>query len=450
MFNNTSKELPYVIAGIRFPGVPRPGVKPVGGVNKEELHLGPVTYNYEFLNFFGRAITVVDRNGFRHTVPARVDHQYRQSFVIRMRISFAQEAWAQMDSLLAGLPANKYEILHACKEHWENLRHSTPMAHYGRPSTKTIILDFVVEPSMLFDKESIYVRQADLVVSTLDILQAPPHPMHPDAANVQKLQNQNDDVNKETSIQYELIEEEKTLSCRYVMVSGKIFTIVPKKDNRRQEGLYITYINKDAADHTKFYQTQERYGLEELENLGLYKTAEDAQTAGDLKTARREELARLEHDTLKAKRDLEVLKFEQEGKEQQQQEKLRQVEHARKIEVLDLNTKILDLERSNRVAAELAERERTYAAQETARIKEEFERKIAEANERAARAKADAEERTQYRKDYYEERAHSRKDHYDERSKERTDSSEIVKFLPAIVLGIGALVIAGLKLLSSK
>lgn len=450
MFNNTSQEIPNIAAELKFPAIPRPGVRAEGGSHKEEQHIGPVTYKYEFLNYFGRPVTVVDRNGFRHTLPAKVDHRYKQCFIIRLRVEYSRAAWSDMDSLLIGLPTDKYSVLNGCKEHWERLRLTTPFGHYGREPTKTITLDFIVEADMLFDKKSVYVRQADIVVSLLDLLQAPPHPAHPDAVRVARLPNQTS-TSLETSVQYELIEDTTSLAPRYVFVSGRVFTILPKKDSRRAQGLYVTYVDKDVDDPENPRTSQEKYPLEDIESLlGIFRTAEEAEAAGDLKTTRRSELAAMEHNTAVLRKQLDETKVEQEKVQRLHEETLRNNEHSRKVELFTLQAKIHDLERSTKIAQELAEQEKFRAVQETARIKEESERRLAEMNERSMMQKAFLEERSNARKDVYEDRTYTRKDYYDDRSKERSDSSEMVKFLPAIVLGIGALVIAGLKLLAGK
>jgi septal ring factor EnvC (AmiA/AmiB activator) len=137
--------------------------------------------------------------------------------------------------------------------------------------------------------------------------------------------------------------------------------------------------------------------------LGLYATAHDAKTLGNLAEER--------------KREIEELQYTHKVQFMNMEHEFKRLTH-------DMETRMVEYKR------ERGEREMELAT-EVSRLKLVEMRLEQEAKEREARyatEKAERESRMLRDKEYYERRSYDRK-----------DSSEIVKWVPAMVLGAGVL-----------
>ena len=145
----------------------------------------------------------------------------------------------------------------------------------------------------------------------------------------------------------------------------------------------------NVLNETGFSLVQKKYGFEEAQEiLGIYKSKEEAVNAGDLKLARREELARLEHDNSVIKQEYLNLKTTLDAE-------ISKREHESKLQLLEAQRTIDKLTREKQEVEHFREMERTV-----------------------------------------------RKEAYENRSLERKDVSEIIKFLPFVIMTIGALIAA--------
>jgi hypothetical protein len=207
------------------------------------------------------------------------------------------------------------------------------------------------------------------------------------------------------------------LAGRRYMFSGKdVITIPTFEDPKLESGVYITTMNSDInGDITR---TTVKYSYEEAErDHGVYRTKEHAYTNGDPK-------AKLVHDT----EQLKVVNMERKMEESQSGHDLKIME--------------------NRWAAFLTEQRQTNA--ELERVREERHRMLmqelqekTQLTDRIRQLEKEAVERdSMNRKDYYESRSRHRDDYYESRSSQRKDYSEILKYVPAFIMGIaGAFVI---------
>ena len=85
------------------------------------------------------------------------------------------------------------------------------------------------------------------------------------------------EFNESFELHMDLIDNDSKISSRWVNVLGKLVRIDPKKDAMRASGLYVSRSlgGMDIPDCKKFYT------LDELKELNLYSTEEDALTHGD-------------------------------------------------------------------------------------------------------------------------------------------------------------------------
>lgn len=449
MFNNSAVAMDHVSGTLARTPILSPGIQ-ASGSSAANLNLptGPVSYQFSFVNTMTIPITVIDRHGFRHVVPPTPTRTHNvPRFIARMKIQIRQDSWPIVESLFAGLPSDKHHVLRELQQAWELMRNSRDIHLPGHQPTKTLTLDFEIEPGVLFDRSSVYLRQMDIVVSKMDVLQAPPHPMNPDAADLPSIGSES---HSRSHIQFEIVQGPDVLSPRYVAIATKVFKIQPRKDPRREAGLYLTYLEPEPDTPERMRTVQQRYSLEEMETVfGIYRTPEEALAGGDTKTIRKEELAALEHNTAVAQRELAEFKVKSEREKEAFAASFRDKENESKVQIQILEGRAREAEALTRLGAEQFEREKHALTMEALKARESADKMKAMMDERIMELKAHYEERLSARKDHYDTRSHERKDYYDDRSRHRDDSSAIVKFLPAIVLGIGALAMAVFKFMGS-
>lgn len=470
MFNNTAVDLHQSSTPAVVPALVGDDSRGRGGpFNNLNLPEGPISYQVSFINTTTTAMTVVDRRGFRHVVPPTPCNGVKARVIIRLRIEARQDAWSHIEQLFAGLPDGKFDVLQKLRSLWDDLRSSQGRRTPGTKPVKSLTVDFEVEPAVFFNRNSVYVRQMDMVVSKLDQLSAPPHPMHPDAANLESISPQEVEPEGTTNVQFEIIQGDDPIQPRYISVANRVFKILAKKDERRRPGLYMTYRDADPENPKRSKVIQEQYTLEDMENMfNIFRTPEQALNAGeDLKAARKEQLAAVEHATALAQRELaefkatterekEQLNADHRQREHEFREREHQLkteaslrEHQLKSEAAILEGRIREAETANRLAQEGFEAEKHRMTMEGLRGKEASDKTKALLEQQMAEMKMHYERQLAERKEWYDSRSIDRKDKYEERSKKRDDSSAVIKFLPALVLGIGALIAGLFKLFGS-
>lgn len=263
--------------------------------------------------------------------------------------------------------------------------------------------------------EAMYIRETDCLVSIHPSLARVPHPNSSEglaALEVGRVKPTPGHV----GIMVRAIDNEGLAGRRYMFSGKDVITIPTFEDPKLESGVYITTMNSDInGDITR---TTVKYTYEEAErDHGVYRTKEHAYTSGDPK-------AKLVHDT----EQLKVVNMERKMEESQSGHDLKIME--------------------NRWAAFLTEQRQTNA--ELERVREERHRMLmqelqekTQLTDRIRQLEKEAVERdSMNRKDYYESRSRHRDDYYESRSSQRKDYSEILKYVPAFIMGIaGAFVI---------
>jgi len=182
--------------------------------------------------------------------------------------------------------------------------------------------------------------------------------------------------------------------------SVKVIEIYPVKDNLRKDGVYVHTVKNvggrvKSEDH--YYTMQEAQAI-----FNLYTTAEAAKTHGNVSASLDLELEKLKHEGRKKDEEIALLK-----------KNYSQLEHQLNKE------RILREEEFNK---RKLEREDNY-------------------EEKSHRRK----DKSEKRKDQYEDKSTKRKDAYEEKSHKRKDNSEIVKYLPSLIVGVVGIAIALFK-----
>ena len=241
---------------------------------------------------------------------------------------------------------------------------------------------------------------------------------------------------------------------RFIALANKVFTIRAKTDNRRKPGLYMTTTERDLENHERTRVVQHVYEHSEMESaLNIYKTPEEALAGGDLKTVRKEQLAELEHKTtvLKSENDamraeMEKAKAKREEEAREREAMLREREHVHKTEILSMSTMLEKVQAQNKLTSEAMDEIKHRSRMTSDALEEERAARQATLKELHSIREHSRKAELAELQAKHEIKSLERKDKYDQRSTERKDTSEIIKFLPAVLLGIGTLCTAIYKL----
>ena len=399
-------------------------ISPVGPTDNEENSAGPITFRKCYINYLAFDVTVVERNGIRQRVK-RVFDNYKKDFIVRNYYYIHPNAYSSMEELFSMIDENMDGDLKQIKE-----------VFYMKFTNKrvggmTIIIDNVITAEDFKQSSgSAYYGLQDILISSLPLSECPAHPFNSGAIPSNSFK---DIINDDESIgfNFELIDNCEKYGARYINIAKHVYVLKPKKDIIRKDGIYVTSLERNLSVPKGRVPVQKWYDFDNCENtIGLFRTHEDCVSGGDVKTLRKEELTRLEHDFSKEKISLERenhelkqlnLKLDKDSKERIAE--LNNLEQNRKEEFAKLKHDI-DLNEIKQ-KQEAAEIERKYKI-ETDLLN--YKNKLLEADLDRQRANT---------KDYYEGRSHTRK-----------DTSELIRWLPTIITGI--LGIVGIVFMKTK
>ena len=260
-----------------------------------------------------------------------------------------------------------------------------------------------IEAKDLVDGECVFEEISNLVFSHKNIFSL----LHPGSvqARIEKLPEMN--FNKNTmpqGLNFEIIDNDNPGAQRFIHMANTVVAVDVRRDFVKPQGLYVYRTTGEGdpshAILSEFYGMGVNEGNGTIEQgctlYGIYKTKEEAETNGNPEILLNLHLKEKEQGNRELKLEVERQKsIADENKIRYQQE-------------------VQELDRKN--TAEKAAFERKILEDRT-----EFERKLAE-------EKAERENRLNREKDYYERK-----------SADRKDVSELIKFIPAVLMGfIGA------------
>lgn len=342
----------------------------------------------EYFNGLSKPVTVVDRNGMQVTIPPGFNPAHRD-FVIRLKVTFGRDVKVNIDRLLSGTSVSAKALAETIQEGSVQFRHGE----------RRHSMDYHITLEDIESRGgSIYLSNLDRVVSTLHGHLIPLHP-HSEAAIRNRLVEEDPTVNEVDSFGYSLriVDSQGLYGDRYVNINNQVYKVPISRSAAMPDGVYLTSSGPVTGDYNLVKPISKRYGFEEADvELRLYRTAEEARTLGDVLSEKEKELKQLA---------VEIKEREQRLKE----EKLSR-EHE-----FELLKQRLDQERAEEDAQR--KREETRLQQRQLRLKEEISE-------------------LEHRRNMENLR---QKDYYENRSLERKDSSEVVKFLPSLVMGAVAL-----------
>lgn len=359
-----------------------------GTLNTRTMH-SPIEYRTTFANNLGVPITIAMRNGLKTVIEPEASSEYR-TFLIRVYIAIKPASYESvLQSLSAGIAGKSKEL--------EVLGEAVKCTLDGnRWNGGNVVLDYEITYDQLQRMGgSVYYHDVDYVVS-LEPIGAPIyHPHSEQGRNLQLAyttslasEEFNEHHKGDIGFGYAIImvDNRRVHGPRYINISNQVYRITPTQDLSKRDGIFIVSNHSmsskggNAAFETRWYDFENAE-----ETLGLFRTPDEAAHGGDKTLAAKDSLVR-------AQAEVERLKAER-----QRVDELNALEKAK-------------------YEAEMRERD--------VRLEQERE---AVARERSEREHEEAVRRQQL------------KDHYEERSYVRKDTSEGLKFLPTLMVGMAAL-----------
>lgn len=361
---------------------------PEGSLNQRTMH-SPVEFRVAFANNLGVPITVAARNGLKFVV-APEPSTFHKTFVIRVYITIKPAAYESvMQSLSAALAGKSKEL--------ETLSEAVTCSFNGNSwNGGQVVLDYEITYEQLSKLGgSVYYHDVDYVVSLEPVTSAVNHP-HSEKGRHHQATCESSLASKEFSEHSQgevgfgyaiiMIDNHGVHGPRYINISNQVYKITPKRDLSKRDGIFIVSNHSMSSKGGNGSFESRWYDFENAEEaLGLYRTLDEAMYGGDKTLAAKDNL-------VKAQAEVERLKAERQ-----------RLDEANAID-------------KARYEAEMRERD----------VKLEQERE-AIARERAEREHQEAVRRQEL------------KDHYEERSYVRKDTSEGLKFLPTLMVGLATL-----------
>jgi hypothetical protein len=348
-------------------------------------HLGygsPVSVHIYYFNYLPTAVTVGWRSGLQFTL-APQPSMTEKRLIVRVKLEFTAGVKGDIIRYLSTVDQSSTAELRAMRDALQ-----TQLAqqgnNYGGP---TFVLDYPITLEELRNYGgTVYYHDLDCLLSILAPDQVPPHPYSNTGRHEQLVQTHADNL-KGAGFGYsiDIVDSLGRHGDRFINIGGKVYKIHAARDTSRRDGIYIVS-NAPVVGATDVSEPEVKlYPFEGAEEtLGIFRTAEEAATLGDLSTARKRELATIEHELQINKKNLQ------------------EVTQRHELEMADKNKEIERLK---------VQAEHDKFDLERLKNRDELER--------------------QRMKDFYDDRAYSRK-----------DSSEALKMIPALIVGLGAIAMA--------
>jgi hypothetical protein len=362
--------------------------------DKAKHHFSPVAVTINYFNYLPFDVSIVERSGFRHSVPSVIgENATHCDFIVRLTYTIRSSSISDIKRVINSMDVRPDDEVSIIK-----MTFADNTGKYGNYSY--IGFEVVLETRYkheLFSKinSDLYCNKRDIVISSKPTSDASAHPYHADSKyGGELLISDLESLNYEDyAVRVEIIDNFDETGSKYSYSLGDVACIVPKKDPTRLNGVYVTKIEKNTLIGSGFRIKTDKYEISEAqEKLKLYDSVKEAEAGGDLAASRKLELENLtyQHSLLKRDNDQSSLKYKRE---------LDDIEHARKLETLQWEQRIKYLERENEQLTILRENERN-----------------------------------------------DRKDFFERNSQYRKETIDYLKFLPHLIISIGAIYLAVNKL----
>lgn len=305
MIINNSTDLLNIING----KVSSTLITPLNNYGRNKEGRGPIEINTLYFNNLPYNVTVVDRHGFRHVVP-KVITNLNNSFIIRVLYTISESIFKDCKHLFANLRGTLSNTLEIISN--GILSNNTSLSY----SRVIIGIDYTLTAEELNSAGgNIYIPDADKVVSCLSLEQSPAHPAAEGSVSESHFLDTigKDRVGFSMGVGIEMVNRSFGQKSMYTNFMKEIKTIPISKDTTRKEGFYITSLDKNLHATNEQILITSFYSLNEAENIGIYKSVEEAKSGGDIKLLKEEEIIKIKHETELLRLELNTLKLQQDS-----------------------------------------------------------------------------------------------------------------------------------------
>jgi hypothetical protein len=337
------------------------------------------------------------RNGLKFKLPRQFNEQ-SQCLVVRVEIRMPSLVEINADRLL-------HVIDKHCTAELRLLKTAlSPQAQSAQPNSWAINrggslhLEYSLSLAELEDYGgTLYFHELDDVVSMLPYDDVPDHPYSENSLTSTICMQGVPETNTQFGFAVKIVDNKGKEGDRFINVAGKVFRIPAMKVAGMMDGVYISWSGGVTSEQAIAQRGEQRFTFEQADSeYRLYRSYSQALNANeDVLLERKEALANKQLELEQLKSDVAAAKLKGE------QELLKQQEKYSKLE------------------AKLKE-----AQSKRDELQRDLDAKAKEAQHRSEMQRME------------------QKDLYEKRSYDRKDSSEAVKFLPGLIVGIGAVFIA--------
>jgi len=250
----------------------------------------------------------------------------------------------------------------------------------------------------------LYFRECDIVVSKEKQCMTAPHPNSNEG--LQQIEVSNGKIYQaQSGVFLKVVDNMYLASVRYYYAGKHLISVPSTNDETKESGVYCTISTMGANGVVE--PVTSFLGFDEAEEeIGLYRSQEDAISHGD--------------PTISIKRD----EAQSRAEERRLARELQEVKHAADLEKINNERLVFESKRSlELVQMENNQLKESLAIRKAVREDGFDEKKMVMSESEIAR------------KDQYDRQERSRKDYYESRSYERKDTSELLKFIPGLIIG---------------
>lgn len=345
------------------------------------------TQNIRYYNNFSKDVRLALRSGLSVELPTASDPRNAREFVVIVEFEFNHDVYERLQYQLHTHEADRNPCL-------AMIRDNLIKDGLGKYSKHVSRIEFAVTESDFIDKgKALYLQELDIAIAykQSNII----HPYSQDGSMYNVLIEHRD---TEFSYRFEYVKESGDDRPLFTRVAGQIVQIDPKISNVVPPGLYVTAVNVKSSISGEPVHANLRIDpddVDELKSRGFYRTYIEASDGPDLELSQKLELTRSQTELAKTNMAVEQLK---------QTMEIERLEHKRLLALKEAELKEATLVR-----------ERLNAALEDKLTEEQAQRKLAHAE---------------------------RHDELEARSAYRKEQTEVIKYIPSFILGIGAAFIA--------
>lgn len=242
---------------------------------------GGIEFSTTFLNFTGKTVYVIDRSGIRFSVPAAAMCK-TGFFIIRKKYFIPRESIHDIQRMLTytDLCHDDYPELVAFNDGFKRCSDN-------HPTNQSIIIDTPI-PIDEITKGNGYVTNHDIVLTLASMEKKILHPFaKPHIAEARYASFSAEYKGLGTFV--EIIDNDNEIGDRFMLIAKAMRRVVPRRDITREPGIYLVTIDEEST-------TSVHYPFSDAESVGLYRTKEEAISAGDTAALLEADIARLNHE----------------------------------------------------------------------------------------------------------------------------------------------------------